>query len=498
MTLTIAETAELESLLFAEDRYQRSRLFYDYYPDTGPLRRELYVKHTAFFAAGANYRERAAIAANRIGKTEGMGGYEMVCHLTGNYPDWWTGRRFDSPIDAWAGGDTGESVRDIIQAKLLGKPGLPEEHGTGLIPGELIIKTSPRTGIPNAIQTVFVRHSSGGISTLGLKTYDQGRKSWQGTSKHVVWFDEEPPEDVYAEGLLRTMDCDGITMLTFTPLCGLSSVVLSFLPGGALPENGYLAAPTKFIIGATWDDAPHLSKAARDELWAALPPHQREARSKGVPSLGSGAIYPVPESEIAIPDFDIPKHWPRAFGMDVGWNCTAAVWGAFDRESDCWYLYAMHVRGQAEPSIHADAIKARGAWINGVIDPAAKGSSQKDGQQLMRLYEDHGLLLTAADNSVEAGIHDVWQRMSSGRIKVFSTMFAWFEEFRLYRRDDKGRVVKVNDHAMDCTRYLIRSGPSVATTKPLQNSVRDNYQQVLLESVYEDQRGKGRPGPMSS
>ena len=158
----------------------------------------------------------------------------------------------------------------------------------------------------------------------------------------------------------------------------------------------------------------------------------------------------------------------------------------------------MHVRGQAEPSIHADAIKARGAWINGVIDPAAKGSSQKGGQQLMRLYEDHGLLLTAADNSVEAGIHDVWQRMSSGRIKVFSTMFAWFEEFRLYRRDDKGRVVKVNDHAMDCTRYLIRSGPSVATTKPVQNSLLDDYQQGLLESVYAERVGKGRPGPMSS
>lgn len=478
-----------------QQRRQSRRQFYTLFPEDGQLSRHKYVKHMAFFEAGARYRERAAIAANRVGKTKGMGGYEMVCHLTGNYPEWWQGKRFDHPIEAWAGGDTAETVRDIIQNELLGKPGVPDRQGTGLIPGDMIIGTTPRNGVPNAVQTIFVLHRSGGISTLGLKTYDQGRKSWQGTAKHVVWFDEEPPEDVYLEGLLRTMTCDGITMLTFTPLVGLSKVVLSFLPGGALPSSGQLSSQTKFIVGATWDDAPHLSEKDKNDLWESLPPHQRDARSKGVPSLGSGAIYPVPESEITVEDFAIPDHWPRAYGMDVGWKATAVVWGAYNRDEDCWYLYAGMKAGNAEPAIHAASIKAKGPWIPGVIDPASQGRSQKDGEQLLVLYQQNGLILSAADNAVEAGIYDVWQRLSTGRIKVFRSMAAWFEEFRLYRRDDKGQIVKANDHLMDGTRYLIRSGGDRATTKPVAVE-RGGIDPAILAKLAENKYG--RPGAMSS
>ena len=495
MALSAAEAVELEDLLLQEHSYRRRRRFFSYYPDTGPLRRELYPKHLAFFEAGKDYRERAFIAANRVGKTEGTGGYEIVCHLTGQYPEWWTGRRFSSPIDAWAGGDTGQTVRDILQAKLLGPPGVPGDQGTGLIPGDLIINTTPRSGIPNAVDTVFVRHvPTGGVSILAFKSYDQGRKSWQGTAKHVVLFDEEPPEDIYTEGLLRTMTCGGITMLTFTPLSGLSSVVLSFLPGGALPPAGVLASTTRFIIGATWDDVPHLSQKDKDELFAALPPHQRDARSKGVPSLGSGAIYPIPESEITVPDFFIPKHWPRAYALDVGWRCTAALWGALDRDSDTWFLYSCYKAGQAEPAIHAAAIRARKSWIQGVIDPAARGRGQKDGEQLITLYRENGLSLMEARNSVESGIYDVWQRLSTGRIKVFASLKPWFEEFRLYRRNEKGVIVKDNDHLMDDTRYLIASGADVATCEPVDMTI-GGISQELLDKLRDQ---GGRPGPMSS
>jgi len=182
--------------------------------------------------------------------------------------------------------------------------------------------------------------------------------------------------------------------------------------------------------------------------------------------LGAGAIYPVAESDIVVPDFQLPDFWPRAYGKDVGWNRTAAVWGAHDRDSDIVYLYSNHYRGQAEPSVHATSIKARGDWIPGAIDPASRGRSQKDGEQLLQNYVDLGLQLVTANNGVEAGIYQVWERMSTGRLKVFKSMHDWLNEYRIYRRDDKGQIVKKDDHAMDATRYLIVTGLGLATVKP--------------------------------
>jgi hypothetical protein len=167
-----------------------------------------------------------------------------------------------------------------------------------------------------------------------------------------------------------------------------------------------------------------------------------------------------------VDDFPLPDHWPRAYGLDVGWNKTAAVWGALDREADILYLYSTHYRGQAEPSVHAEGIRARGDWIEGAIDPASRGRSQRDGEQLLQDYTDLGLHLTPADNSVEAGILRVWERMSTGRLKVFRSLGDWLAEYRIYRRDDKGRVVKKNDHLMDATRYLEMTGLDLAKVKP--------------------------------
>lgn len=208
-----------------------------YYPDEGPLRRELYPKHMAIFAGGALHRERLMLAANRVGKTEGVGAYETTLHLTGQYPTWWEGRRWARPIKAWAAGDTSKTVRDILQAKLLGSPGA---FGSGMIPADAIIgKPRPRSGLSDAVEIIYVRHESGGASTLVLKSYDQRRESFQGTEQDLIWLDEEPPVDIYTECLLRTMDTvpgepGGMILLTFTPINGLSEVVLTFLPGGRI------------------------------------------------------------------------------------------------------------------------------------------------------------------------------------------------------------------------------------------------------------------------
>lgn len=217
---------------------------------------------------------------------------------------------------------------------------------------------------------------------------------------------------------------------------------------------------------ASWDDVPHISQEEKAALTASISPHELEARSKGIPALGSGAIYPVPESLVFIDPFQIPPRWPRVFGMDVGWNRTACVWIAYDKESDTFYVYSEHYVGKAEPSIHTDAIKARGAWIPGVIDPAAKGRSQSDGSSLLDTYRHLGLDLTKADNSVEAGIQTVWQRLSSGRLKIFNHLKNLQQEFRIYRRDKNGKVVKENDHALDALRYVCMSGLDVAMVEP--------------------------------
>lgn len=216
------------------------------------------------------------------------------------------------------------------------------------------------------------------------------------------------------------------------------------------------------MVQAGWQDCPHLDPETVADMMAALPPHQRDARSKGVPALGSGAIYPIAESEFVVTPFDLPPSWRRCFGMDVGWNRTAVVWGAIDDQSDTVYIYSEYYRGQAEPSVHVDAIKTRGEMY-GVIDPASRGRSQKDGDQLFEIYKGMGLKIAPAKNGVEAGIFEVYQRLSTGRLKIFSSCQNLISEYRLYRRDDKGRVVKDNDHALDALRYLIMSGIDLAS-----------------------------------
>ncbi len=227
---------------------------------------------------------------------------------------------------------------------------------------------------------------------------------------------------------------------------------------------------TRHVTRMTIDDVDHYSDEERETIVKSYLPHERDARLKGVPTLGAGAIYPVPESDVTVAPFEIPAYWPKAYGLDVGWNRTAAIWGAFDRDTDTVYLFTEHYRGQAEPSIHAEAIKARGEWIPGVIDPASRGRAQGDGEQLLQTYKNLGLNVDTANNAVEAGIYEVWQRLSTGRLRVFSTCQNWFTEFRQYHRNDKGAIVKEHDHLMDATRYFIMSGLKRAIIKPVERA----------------------------
>ncbi|WP_347270364.1 terminase large subunit domain-containing protein [Rhizorhabdus histidinilytica] len=175
------------------------------------------------------------MAGNQLGKTV-AGSFEWAMHLTGKYPDWWQGRRFEAPGRYWAAGESRVSTRDTIQKLLIGEPEQEEAWGTGAIPHKDLLDTSRSHGVPNALDSVTVKHVAGGASTLLFKAYEQGRAKWQGDTLNGVWFDEEPPLDIYTEGLTRTNATGGIVMLTFTPLKGMSEVVRMFLTDDDLKD----------------------------------------------------------------------------------------------------------------------------------------------------------------------------------------------------------------------------------------------------------------------
>lgn len=453
MNLDTMSREDLEELILIQSELRnrsRRNIISTYFTETGITALDKYPKHKLFFESGKDYKLRLFMAANRVGKTLAAS-YELTCHLTGNYPKFWRGKRFDGCTQWWVAGVDSKLILSTLQPMLLGPVG---DFGTGMIPYDAIdhetIKDAKKAD--TGVGIFRVKHKSGGYSTVEFKSYESGRESFQGTARSI-WLDEEPPLSVFTECLLRTATGDNMLMMTFTPLKGISETILNFLDGTHFQEGP--VGIGKHVTMASWDDVPHLNETDKAILLASIPPYQRDARTKGIPQLGAGAIYPVPESEYLVDPFEIPKHWPRAYGLDVGWNRTAAIWAAKNPDNNVIYLFHEYYKGEAEPSIHAVAVKAPGQWIPGIIDTAARGRSQSDGQQLMQMYKDLGLQLNDADKAVETGLYTVWELLSTGQIKVFKSLTNFMNEIRLYRRDEKGKVIKSNDHLMDAWRYLM-------------------------------------------
>ncbi len=448
--LSREEQLELLELQAELDHREQRRQIDKYFTDDGANARNLYPKHMEFFKAGATHHQRLFIAANRVGKTLGFG-CELTYHLTGQYPPFWEGKRFESSNEWWVAGVTARDVKVVLQDLLLGKV---NEFGQGLIPYAALdfdtIKDAKRLDTP--INSFRVKHVTGGWSSVEFKTYEQGRQSFQGTARSI-YLDEECPQDIYAECLTRTATGDNILVMTFTPLKGPTPLINDFIGGMSIAalHDGPID-DHRYVVTCGWDDVPHLDEKIKASLLASFPPHMRDARSKGIPALGSGVIYPVPASEYVVAPFAIPKHWKRNYGMDVG-NKTAAVWLTQDPDTKICYVYSDYYKERSEPSIHATAIKARGEWIPGAIDPASRGRSQIDGRALMDMYKDLGMKLTPAINAVEAGLYEVWEAMSTGKLKIFNGCTRLLHELQTYRRDEKGNVVKVDDHACDAFRY---------------------------------------------
>lgn len=437
-----------------ERRKSRNRLA-DYRP---------YAKQLEFHALGLTKRERLFLAGNQLGKTV-AGAFETAIHATGKYPEWWTGRRFNRPVIAWVAGVTGESTRDNPQRLLMGRPG---EWGTGAIPGDDIIGHSRAShGVTDLLDTIRVRHVSGGSSSIAIKFYEKGRERWQGETIDFAWEDEEPQPDIYSEGLTRTNATGGMVFLTCTPLLGMTEVIRRFLQGNS-PDRG--------VTRMTIDDAEHYTKEERERIIRSYPAHEQEARVNGIPMLGSGRVFPIVEEAIREQQVQVPDHWARIVGLDIGWDHpTAAVWMAHDRDTDTVHVTDCYRVREETPVVHSAAIMARGKWIPVAWPHDGLQHDKGSGVELAQQYKNQGVAMLGeratfddGSNGVEAGVIKMLDRMKTGRLKVAAHLNDWWEEFRLYHRKD-GVLVKEADDLMSATRYgLMMLRHAAAKPQPVQ------------------------------
>jgi phage terminase large subunit-like protein len=453
MTDIIAAKRELVKLLEEKARRRRLRKFFEMFPEEGQFSRFAYPKHMEFFGLGSKKPYRALVGANGSGKSI-AGSFETTAHLTGKYPAWWAGHKFSRPIVAWACGEDFKAIRESLQPTLLGKRG---EEGTGMIPGELLIDYKYRSAPADSLDYVKIKHVTGGESYMVVKSYEEGRKSFQASDVDWIWLDEEPKWDIYSECIsrFRGHTKDGQLIQTFTPLSGITDVVMEFLP--QFKEEANMAdfeTSGRATVVCTVNDVGHIDEEERRRKAANYKPHERNARLYGDPTLAEGKVFTIDEELFVIDPIKIPNHYAKIYGMDVG-DRTAAVWLAHDRDNDIVYVTSEHYMEGQLPPVHAAAVKARGVWIPGEIDTASHAKSPTDGENLFKMYKNLGLLIRNADKSVESGIYAIFQRMVEGRLKIFSNCQGLLREIRLYRRDKNGKIVKISDDRLDCLRYGI-------------------------------------------
>ena len=455
----LEKALEIVREISARKRYNKVD-FYDPYP-----------YQLNFHETGSEANQRLLMAANRIGKSY-CGAAEMAYHVTGLYPKWWNGRRFEQPIVAWAGGVSNETTRDIVQFELLGSPDDPEAFGSGAIPRSCIIKAERKPGVPNAKSMALIKHVSGGNSSLFFKAYEMGVDKWQGRSVDCVWLDEEPSRELYSQAVTRTLDRRGMVYMTFTPENGMTETVASFM-------NRLQSGQS--LTNATWDDASekimsmkgergHLSEAVMDQILSSYSPHEREMRRYGRPSIGSGLVFPLSEDRILVDPIHIEDHWPRIAAIDFGWDHpTAVVWCAIDRDTDTFYIYDCYRASKASPAVHAEIIRSRPHFVPIAYPHDGNRRDSMGNPGLADQYRNLGcnFLLEhfsnpaalgekKGSNSVEEGLMAMLQSMENDKFKVFSPLSDWLEEFRMYHRK-QNKVVPIRDDLMSATRYAFQS-----------------------------------------
>lgn len=456
----LEELSELLTLLDKERRYNMLSLY-----DPGRRRDEgglpPSAKQLEFHRLGADFRERGMFAANQSGKSTAAG-FEVAIHMTGRYPDWWEGYRFNRATNWWLLGKTAEVARDNPQRILLGRG---TDWGSGTVPRECLHGEPRRSRrSPDFVDGFQVLHVSGQVSTAKFKTYDQGVESLEGETLDGVWPDEEPPLDVFTALLARTSRHLGLVMLTMTPSKGATEVYLRFVD----PDKEDPGAKYRVMLNMTLDDAEFYTQEEKDQIAAQYPEHERQARVFGVASLGEGLVFPISDSEISVPPFEIPDFFRHINGLDVGFgHPTAAAFVAFDPDRDIIYVYDVYKQARQEALIHAEAIKKRGVWIPVAWPHDAAQHEKGSGVPLAELYrarppQGYGVNMlpfsARYDDKIggpmrsEPGVQAIYDRMVTGRFKVVETCADWFTEKRMFHRKD-AKIVASHDDLMKATLY---------------------------------------------
>ena len=452
--------------------------FYLTFPANGPYSRDKYKKHIAVINATAKYNQVCMIGGNRTGKTELLA-HMFSAHLTGDYPEYWEGKKFDCPINAAIYAVNNRQLREGVGKALIG--GVDESVlGTGQIPKDRIIKVERIQGSGGFADYVTVRHSSGGVSKCMFYSADAGRKSLQGATFHLVGFDEEPPQDIYNEGIVRTATIGvkedgsdaGLILLAFTPLNGLSEVALKFLPEGYVPTifNGMT-----YVVNITWDDVPHITEFAKKSMMSEMAPWEIRARVYGLPVAGAGAVYPIAEKDVSCPRFRIPEDWPRVYGFDYSMRRSAALFCAIDPDRDIMYAYDLYVGKETDFLTSSHNIKRVAKdWMPGIAE--SKNANWETKQKWIDVFKnEYGLNLYPAPQ--KAGQKDLeisrcHSYMSSGKFKVFEDVRPFFAEMAVFHYepdpgpDGKPVIHKHNDDIMDSFQYVCNHGWRIAKVDP--------------------------------
>lgn len=415
----------------------------------------LYDWQLKYVRATASHRSCMLMAANRVGKTR-TGLTIDAIHLLGDYPEDWEGHRFGHAPLCWLLGYSMEKTRDLLQKPLFGT--LEQGKWTGgLIPADRIVGHLSATGTSGAMREVRVRHKSGDIATVQFWSYSQGQHAIMGDSVDWYHIDEEPEDkEIYPQVITRTATGDlgrgGRGILTFTPENGRTELVVKFMDD---PADG------QYMQRATWDDAPHLNEETKRELLAAYPAWQRDMRTKGEPLLGTGLIFDFGDEAIKCAPFPCPDHYWVINGMDFGWDHPQAhvqLW--IDLESDTIYVAHAWKASKTTPSTAWGSVKSWAQHVPTAWPSDGLQSEKSSGEAQKAAYVDAGWLMLPEHATwpgggvgVEAGLVELYERMTTGRFKVFSHLSAWFEEKMNYHRDENGRIVKLNDDLLSATRY---------------------------------------------